>query len=82
MRVASRAARVTCPCCCLRPSGHRGLARTGALHASIPEIIDVKLENRYNMDKGGIIEGLGFNSLVLGSLEKKKALLKTPDSRS
>ena len=44
---------------------------------SIPENIDVKLENRYNINEGGIIEGLGFNGLALESLEKKKAFLKT-----
>ena len=31
----------------------------------------IKPNNRYNMDKAGIIEGIGDNSLVIGSIYKR-----------
>ncbi|KAF7903266.1 uncharacterized protein EAF01_006315 [Botrytis porri] len=33
-------------------------------------IIHIKLENRWNMDEAGIMEGQGLNGMVLGSAER------------
>jgi hypothetical protein len=38
---------------------------------ALPRIKDIKPENRWNMDKAGIIEGMGDNSLVVGSAQKR-----------
>ena len=48
----------------------------------ILEIKAIRLENHYNKDKAGIIEGLRTNSLVVGTskhkaLKKKKARGRT-----
>ena len=34
-------------------------------------IAKIKLENRYNADKGGIAEGNRLNSLILGPIGRK-----------
>ena len=36
-----------------------------------PIVQAIKPENRYNMDKAGIIEGIGMNGLIVGSTEKR-----------
>ena len=38
---------------------------------SLPEIQGIKPENRWNMDKAGIMEGLGVNRLVVRSSKKR-----------
>ena len=48
----------------------------------IPEVQAIKPENRYNMDEAGIMEGLGENGLVVGSVEKRSVQKKTPGSRA
>ncbi|KAK0367669.1 transposase [Colletotrichum limetticola] len=48
----------------------------------IPEISDVKQANRYNMDETGILEGKGFNGLVLGMAETTAVRKKEPGSRA
>jgi hypothetical protein len=48
----------------------------------MPAIRLVKQKNRWNVDKVGIIEGIGINGLVLGHKEKKSVLIKQPGSRS
>ncbi|ESZ95390.1 transposase [Sclerotinia borealis F-4128] len=35
----------------------------------LPEIIDIKPQNRYNMDDAGIMEGQGLNGLVVGNFQ-------------
>ena len=37
---------------------------------AIPAIKAIKPDNRYNMDEAGIIEGMGDNGLVVGSINK------------
>ena len=46
------------------------------------EIMAIKPCNRYNMDEIGILEGMGSNSLVLGSSECRSILKKQPGSRA
>ena len=36
---------------------------------------EIKQENRYNMDEMGIIEGLRYNNLILGRLEKTRTIV-------
>jgi DDE superfamily endonuclease len=49
---------------------------------SLPAILAVKPENRYNMDESGIMEGFGVNGLVVGSAERRSIQKKQPGSRS
>ncbi|KAK0367490.1 transposase [Colletotrichum limetticola] len=49
---------------------------------NIPEIKDIRQVNRYNMDETGILEGKGFNGLVLGMAETNVVRKKEPGSRS
>jgi len=37
----------------------------------LPAIKAIRLENRWNMDEAGIMEGVGLNGLVLGSSKKR-----------
>ena len=48
----------------------------------IPAIKAIKPENRWNIDKAGIIEGQGENGLVVGSAEKRFIQKKQPGSRA
>ena len=43
-------------------------------------IRDILCEDRYNMDKTGIMEGMGINGLCVGSAETKTAIKKHPES--
>jgi DDE superfamily endonuclease/helix-turn-helix, Psq domain/Tc5 transposase DNA-binding domain len=42
----------------------------------------IKSENRYNMDEAGIMEGMGDNGLVVGSVHKRFIQKKQPGSRA
>jgi hypothetical protein len=46
-----------------------------------PTIRDIPASRRYNMDEGGILEGVGINGLVLGSSRKRYTLHKQTGSR-
>ena len=48
----------------------------------IPAIKAIKPENRWNIDKAGIMEGQGENGLVVGSAEKRFIQKKQPGSRA
>jgi hypothetical protein len=48
----------------------------------IPEIKAIKLANRWNIDKAGIIEGQGVNGLVVGSVNRRFVQKKQPGSRA
>ena len=48
---------------------------------TIPSVKAIKPENRYNMDEAGIMEGLGDNGLVVGSVERRFIQKKQPGSR-
>lgn len=47
-----------------------------------PRIKAIKPENRWNMDEAGIMEGIGDNGLVVGSVHKRFIQKKTPGSRA
>ncbi|KAM4058063.1 Tc5 transposase DNA-binding domain-containing protein [Hirsutella rhossiliensis] len=47
----------------------------------LPAIQAIPPESRFNIDETGILEGLGSNSLVLGSSEKRETLKKRLGSR-
>jgi hypothetical protein len=47
-----------------------------------PEFMAIKLENRWNMDKSGIMERQGSNGLVLGSKETRAIQRREPGSRA
>ena len=47
-----------------------------------PDIQAIKPENRYNIDKSGIIEGFGANRLVVGSSERRTIQKKQPGSKA
>jgi 4-hydroxybenzoate polyprenyltransferase len=49
---------------------------------AIPGIKAIKPENRYNMDEAGIIEGMGDNRLVVGSIHKQFIQKKHPGSKA
>jgi 4-hydroxybenzoate polyprenyltransferase len=49
---------------------------------SVPAILAIKPENRWNMDESGIMEGFGTNGLVVGSSEKRSIQKKQPGSRT
>lgn len=48
---------------------------------ALPEVKEILQENRHNMDEMGLMEGQGSNGLVLGSSERKVAIVKEPGSR-
>jgi hypothetical protein len=39
-------------------------------HFTLPRIKTIKPENRWNMDEAGIMEGIGDNGLVVGSVHR------------
>ena len=47
-----------------------------------PQIKAIKPENRWNIDEAGIMEGMGDNGLVVGSIHKRFIQKKTPGSRA
>ena len=47
-----------------------------------PRIKAIKPENRWNIDEAGIMEGMGDNGLVVGSVHKRNIQKKTPRSRT
>jgi hypothetical protein len=49
---------------------------------SVPQIQAIKLENRYNIDETGIMEGFGTNGLVVGRAGKRGIQKKQPGSRA
>ena len=49
---------------------------------AIPAIKAIKPDNRYNMDKAGIMEGIGDNRLVVGSIDKYFIQKKHPGSKA
>jgi hypothetical protein len=49
---------------------------------SIPAILAIKPENRWNMDESSIMEGLGVNGLVVRSTQKRSIQKKQPGSRA
>jgi 4-hydroxybenzoate polyprenyltransferase len=49
-------------------------------HLAVPVVKEIKQENRHNMDEMGIMEGLGYNSLVLGRAEKTRTIVQNPGS--
>ena len=49
---------------------------------ALPQIKTIKPENRWNIDKAGIIEGIGDNRLVIGSIYKRFIQKKQPGSRA
>ena len=52
------------------------------LKLTIPAIRRIKPENRWNIDKAGIMQGQGENGLVVGSVGNKLIQKKQPGSRS
>ena len=49
---------------------------------ALPRIKTIKPKNRQNIDKAGIIEGIGDNGLVIGSVYKRFIQKKQPGSRA
>ena len=49
---------------------------------ALPAIKAIKPENRYNMDEAGIMEGMGDNGLVVGSVHKRFIQKKHPGSKA
>ncbi|KAL6362279.1 hypothetical protein LRP88_03552 [Fusarium phalaenopsidis] len=49
-------------------------------HLAVPVVKEIKPENRHNMDEMGIMEGLGYNNLVLGRAEKNRTIVQNPGS--
>lgn len=47
---------------------------------SLPEVKDIRPENRYIVNEAGIIQGMGANGLVHGNLERKVAYSKNLDA--
>jgi hypothetical protein len=50
-------------------------------YLDLPAVRKIKVQNRYNIDETGLIEGFGVNGLYLGSSATKTALRRSPDSR-
>ena len=46
---------------------------------NVPEIRTIPLSRKWNMDEGGLIEGLGSRGLVIGSSAKKATFVKEPE---
>jgi hypothetical protein len=51
-------------------------------YLDVPVVKAIKPEHRYNMDETGIMEGLGYNGLVLGRAEKNRTVIQNPGSRT
>lgn len=51
-------------------------------YLAIPAIKAIKPANRWNMDKAGVMEGMGVNGLVVGSRNRKAVLKKAPSTRA
>jgi 4-hydroxybenzoate polyprenyltransferase len=49
---------------------------------AVPRIKAIKPENRWNIDEAGIIEGIGDNGLVVGSVNKRFIQKKQPGSKA
>ena len=49
---------------------------------TVPVIKAIKPENRYNIDEARIIEGMGDNGLVVGSIHKRFIQKKHPGSKA
>jgi hypothetical protein len=49
---------------------------------TIPDIKAIKPENRWNMDEAGIMEGMGDNGLVVGSVHTRFVQKKQPGSKA
>ena len=49
---------------------------------SLPNIMAIKPNNRWNMDESGIMEGFGSNGLVIGSSDRRSIQKKQPGSRA
>jgi hypothetical protein len=49
---------------------------------ALPRIKAIKPENRWNMDEAGIMEGMGDNGLVVGSVHKRFIQKKQPGSKA
>ena len=49
---------------------------------ALPRIKTIKPENRWNIDEAGIIEGIGDNGLVVGSVHRRFIQKKQPGSRA
>ena len=49
---------------------------------AVPAIKAIKPYNRYNMDEAGIMEGIGDNGLVVGSVHKRFIQKKHPGSKA
>jgi 4-hydroxybenzoate polyprenyltransferase len=49
---------------------------------AVPAIKAIKPENRYNMDEARIMEGMGDNGLVVGSIHKRFIQKKHPGSKA
>ena len=49
---------------------------------AVPAIKAIRPENRYNMDEAGIMEGMGDNGLVVGSIHKRFIQKKHPGSKA
>ena len=47
-----------------------------------PTITAIPPQHRYNMDKSGIMEGLGNNGLVVGASKLREAYVKKPNRGS
>ena len=47
----------------------------------VPSVKAIKPENRWNIDKAGIMEGQGENGLVVGSVDRQKIQKKQPGSK-
>jgi hypothetical protein len=51
-------------------------------YLKLPRIKTIKPENRWNMDKAGIMEGMGDNGLVVGSIYRRFIQKKIPGSKA
>ena len=49
---------------------------------TIPDIKAIKLKNRWNIDEAGIMEGIGDNRLVIGSVYTRFIQKKQPGSKA
>jgi hypothetical protein len=49
---------------------------------AISAVQEILPSNRWNMDESGIMEGYGLNGLVVGSREKKEAIVKSSQDRN
>ena len=49
---------------------------------TIPAIMAIKPDNHYNMNEAGIMEGMGDNGIVVGSIYKRFIQKKHPGSKA